>query len=137
MLGRSRCDDSRLRRAPRSGQSTRTRDLQLGARGANENYLVFLFFPLILFLGRYFELSNVSYTLIALFGTLHVIGSHYTYLLVPFGYTLQHRFGAERNMYGWCTSPSASSWPTPCARPSSALPSRGQRNRWLEANWCA
>jgi len=64
-----------------------------------ENYLVFLFFPLILFLGRYFELSNVSYTLIALFGTLHVIGSHYTYSLVPFGYALQHWFGAERNMY--------------------------------------
>jgi putative membrane protein len=64
-----------------------------------ENYLVFLFFPLLLLVGRYFELSNISYTLIALFGTLHVIGSHYTYSLVPFGYTLQHWFGAERNMY--------------------------------------
>lgn len=64
-----------------------------------ENVLVFVFFPLILLLGRYFELSNVSYTLIALFGALHVIGSHYTYSLVPFGYTLQHWFGAERNMY--------------------------------------
>jgi putative membrane protein len=64
-----------------------------------ENYLVFLFFPLILLLGRYFELSNISYTLIAVFGALHVIGSHYTYSLVPFGYTLQHWFGAERNMY--------------------------------------
>ena len=30
---------------------------------------------------------------------LHVIGSHYTYSLVPFGYALQHWFGAERNMY--------------------------------------
>ncbi len=64
-----------------------------------ENYLVFLFFPLILLLGRYFELSNISYTLIAAFGILHVIGSHYTYALVPFGYTLQHWFGANRNMY--------------------------------------
>jgi putative membrane protein len=64
-----------------------------------ENYLVFLFFPLIFLVGRYFELSNVSYTLIALFGTLHVIGSHYTYSLVPFGYTLQHWLGADRNMY--------------------------------------
>lgn len=64
-----------------------------------ENYLVFLFFPLILLLGHYFELSNVSYTLIAVFGTLHVIGSHYTYSLVPFGYTLQQWFGADRNMY--------------------------------------
>lgn len=64
-----------------------------------ENYLVFLFFRLILLLGFYFELSNVSYTLIALFGTLHAIGSHYTYSLLSFGYTLQHWFGAERNMY--------------------------------------
>jgi putative membrane protein len=28
-----------------------------------------------------------------------VIGSHYTYSLVPFGYTLQHWFSADRNMY--------------------------------------
>lgn len=64
-----------------------------------ENYLVFLFFPLILLLAHYFELSNVSYTLITVFGILHVVGSHYTYSLVPFGYTLQGWFGAERNMY--------------------------------------
>jgi putative membrane protein len=64
-----------------------------------ENWLVFLFLPLILLLGHYFELSKVSYTLIALFGILHVIGSHYTYSLVPFGYVLQRWFGAERNMY--------------------------------------
>ena len=30
---------------------------------------------------------------------LHVIGSHYTYSEVPFGYTLQHWLGASRNMY--------------------------------------
>ena len=64
-----------------------------------ENFLVFLFLPLILLLGHYFELSKVSYTLIALFGVLHVIGSHYTYSLVPFGYMLERWFGAERNMY--------------------------------------
>ncbi len=64
-----------------------------------ENYLVFLFVPLILLLEHYFELSKLSYTLIALFGILHVIGSHYTYSLVPFGYMLQRWFGAERNMY--------------------------------------
>jgi len=64
-----------------------------------ENYLVFIFFPLILLLAHYFELSNISYTLITAFGILHVIGSHYTYSLVPFGYTLQHWFSADRNMY--------------------------------------
>lgn len=64
-----------------------------------ENYLVFIFVPLILLTGRYFRLSRVSYTLITAFMTLHVVGSHYTYAEVPFGYTLQAWFGAERNMY--------------------------------------
>jgi len=64
-----------------------------------ENYLVFIFVPIIVLLGRYFRLSNLSYTLITLFMCMHVIGSHYTYAEVPFGVTLQHWFGAERNMY--------------------------------------
>ncbi len=64
-----------------------------------ENYLVFIFLPIVLLTGKYFKLSNASYTLITLFGILHVIGSHYTYAEVPFGYTLQHWLGAERNMY--------------------------------------
>lgn len=64
-----------------------------------ENYLVFIFIPIIFILGRYFKLSNTSYTLITLFLCLHVIGSHYTYERVPFGYTLQEWLGSDRNMY--------------------------------------
>ncbi len=64
-----------------------------------ENYLVFIFVPVILISARYFKLSNVSYTLITLFMILHVIGSHYTYAEVPFGYTLQNWLGSGRNMY--------------------------------------
>ena len=64
-----------------------------------ENVLVFVFVPLILVAGFYFRLSSVSYTLITIFMILHVIGAHYTYERVPFGYTLQHWFGAQRNMY--------------------------------------
>lgn len=64
-----------------------------------ENYLVFILVPLIIILGRWFKLSNVSYTLITIFAILHVIGSHYTYAEVPFGYTLQDWLGASRNMY--------------------------------------
>lgn len=64
-----------------------------------ENILIFIAAPIILLTGRYFQLSNVSYTLIALFLILHVIGSHYTYAEVPFGYTLQNMLGASRNMY--------------------------------------
>lgn len=64
-----------------------------------ENYLVFIFVPLILLTGRYFRLSSLSYTLITAFMLLHVVGSHYTYAEVPFGYTLQSWFGSGRNMY--------------------------------------
>jgi putative membrane protein len=64
-----------------------------------ENYLVFLFVPLIFITGRYLKLSHFSYTLITLFMILHVIGSHYTYAQVPFGFTLQEWFGSSRNMY--------------------------------------
>ena len=64
-----------------------------------ENYLVFIFVPIIVLTGRYFRLSDVSYTLITLFMILHVIGSHYTYAEVPFGDVLQNWLGASRNMY--------------------------------------
>ncbi len=64
-----------------------------------ENYLVFIFLPVILISGRYFKLSDSSYTLITLFMILHVIGSHYTYAEVPFGDTLKNWLGADRNMY--------------------------------------
>ncbi len=64
-----------------------------------ENYLVFIFVPIILIAGYYFRLSNISYTLITIFMILHVIGSHYTYAEVPFGYWLQEFFHSSRNMY--------------------------------------
>ncbi len=64
-----------------------------------ENYLVFIFVPIILILGRYFQLSDTSYTLITIFLSLHVIGSHFTYAEVPFGFTLQELLGSSRNMY--------------------------------------
>ena len=64
-----------------------------------ENYLVFIFVPLIVLAGIYFRLSNLSYTLITIFMILHVIGSHYTYAEVPFGYLLQSWFDSDRNMY--------------------------------------
>ncbi len=64
-----------------------------------ENYLVFIFVPIILISAYYFKLSKLSYTLITIFMVLHVIGSHYTYSEVPFGYILQDWLGADRNMY--------------------------------------
>lgn len=64
-----------------------------------ENYLIFITVPLIFIFGRYFKISDTSYTLITIFMILHVIGSHYTYAEVPFGYTPQDWLGASRNMY--------------------------------------
>lgn len=64
-----------------------------------ENLLVFIFVPIILLISRYFRLSNLSYTLITVFMSLHVFGSHYTYSEVPLGYDLQQWLGASRNMY--------------------------------------
>ncbi|MDR0734910.1 MAG: DUF2238 domain-containing protein [Elusimicrobiota bacterium] len=64
-----------------------------------ENYLTFVFIPVIFILGRYFKLSNVSYTLIAVFMILHTVGSHYSYSEVPFGETLKHWLNSDRNMY--------------------------------------
>lgn len=63
-----------------------------------ENVLVLIFVPIVILLGCYFRLSNLSYTLITLFMILHLVGAHYTYSEVPFGYTLQHWLGADRNM---------------------------------------
>jgi putative membrane protein len=64
-----------------------------------ENYLVFFWVPLLLLTARFFRLSDIAYGLITLFLCLHVIGSHYTYSEVPFGYALQDWMGAGRNMY--------------------------------------
>lgn len=66
---------------------------------ALENVLVLAFIPVVLVVGRYFKLSDTSYTFITLFLILHIIGSHWTYGEVPFGYWLQEVFGSDRNIY--------------------------------------
>jgi putative membrane protein len=64
-----------------------------------ENLLVIGFIPVVLVIGRYFKVSDASYTLITLFLIMHIIGSHWTYAEVPFGFTLGEWLGTERNMY--------------------------------------
>lgn len=64
-----------------------------------ENILVGLFIVLILFTTRIFKFSLFSYVLMTIFMILHVIGSHYTYAEVPWGFTLGDWLGTERNMY--------------------------------------
>lgn len=62
-----------------------------------ENVLVLAFIPIVVLLARYFRLSKLSYTMIAIFMILHIIGSHYTYSEVPFGMAITTR----ANNIGW------------------------------------
>jgi putative membrane protein len=44
-------------------------------------------------------LSDVTYTFITIYLILHLIGAHWTYSEVPFGYFLQDLIHSPRNMY--------------------------------------
>ena len=58
-----------------------------------ENALVGALLALLWFTRRRFPLSNVSYTLIVLFLTLHTVGAHYSYSEVPYNAWWQTLFG--------------------------------------------
>lgn len=64
-----------------------------------ENILVLLGVPFVLYVHRKWPLSNLSYTLIFLFLTLHSIGAHYTYSEVPFGRWISDQMGWQRNHF--------------------------------------
>ena len=64
-----------------------------------ENILVVIFALMLLLLARYFKLSDVTYTFITVYLILHLIGAHWTYSEVPFGYFLQDLIHSPRNMY--------------------------------------
>ncbi len=65
-----------------------------------ENKMVLLFIPIIYFLLiRYIRFSKLSLSLITLFFILHLMGAHYNYGSVPFGFTLSEVSGLGGNMY--------------------------------------
>lgn len=64
-----------------------------------ENLLVFLYGILLLVSYRRFAFCNLSYGLFTLFLSLHLVGAHYTYSEVPFGFWLQEALGLSRNHY--------------------------------------
>jgi putative membrane protein len=64
-----------------------------------ENLLVFVYAILLLVSYRRFAFSNLSYGLFTLFLSLHLVGAHYTYSEVPFGFWLQEALGLSRNHY--------------------------------------
>ncbi len=64
-----------------------------------ENVLLAGGVALLIWLYRTHPFSQLSYTLIAIFFSLHTVGAHYTYSEVPWGVWLQSITGAERNHY--------------------------------------
>src|SRR3989344_2796287 len=64
-----------------------------------ENVLNIPFVILLIIISRWFKFSKLSYTFIFIFMILNVIGSHYTYAEVPFGFWLQNYFNLNRNHY--------------------------------------
>jgi putative membrane protein len=64
-----------------------------------ENLLVFFYGALLLLTYRRFAFSNRSYLLFTVFMSLHLVGAHYTYAEVPFGFWLQDALGLTRNHY--------------------------------------
>lgn len=64
-----------------------------------ENLLVFIYAALLVVSYRRFAFTNLSYMLFGLFLSLHLVGAHYTYAEMPFGFWLQSTFDHTRNHY--------------------------------------
>jgi putative membrane protein len=63
------------------------------------NVLPFVLVSTLVTTHRTFPLSDVSYLVITFFLSLHVIGSHYTYTNVPFGFWLADLLDFHRNHF--------------------------------------
>ena len=55
--------------------------------------------PILVLTARRFPLTTLMYTLLALHAIILVVGGHYTYARVPFGFWLQDLLGLARNDY--------------------------------------
>jgi len=64
-----------------------------------ENAINVPFIIIIVFLSRWFRFSKLSYSLIFLYMFMNIVGSHYTYSEVPFGFWMEGFFGLGRNHY--------------------------------------
>lgn len=64
-----------------------------------ENILVVAAVAATVWVLRRRPLSDASYLFCAAFLMLHIVGSHYTYSLVPFGEWMKEALGFERNHY--------------------------------------
>lgn len=64
-----------------------------------ENTLVIIFLSILGMTHRRFQFSDVTYTFIFVYLSLHIYGAMYTYAENPFGYWMKDFFGFQRNHY--------------------------------------
>jgi putative membrane protein len=64
-----------------------------------ENTLVIIFLSILAFTYNRFTFSDLTYTFIFVYLSLHIYGAMYTYAENPFGYWMKDAFGFERNHY--------------------------------------
>lgn len=64
-----------------------------------ENVLNVPFVVIVLIIAKWFRFSKLSYSLMFIFMFMNVVGSHYTYSEVPFGFWLEGFLGLQRNHY--------------------------------------
>jgi len=64
-----------------------------------ENVLVFLIFPLIVWMDTKYKFTSTSLILLLIFASLHSLGAHYTYAEMKHFDMITHFFGFERNHF--------------------------------------
>jgi len=64
-----------------------------------ENTLVIIFLSILVFTYKRFTFSDLTYTFIMIYLSLHIYGAMYTYAENPFGYWMKDAFHFERNHY--------------------------------------
>jgi putative membrane protein len=64
-----------------------------------ENVLIFIFFPIIIWMDMKYCFSFITIIMLFIFTTLHTIGAHYTYAETPFFKPVMEFFSFDRNNY--------------------------------------
>lgn len=64
-----------------------------------ENVLVFIFFPLVIWLDHKIHLTLTSIIFLLIFASLHSLGSHFTYAEMEYFNPITHFFDFERNHF--------------------------------------
>jgi len=64
-----------------------------------ENVLVFLIFPLIVWMDTKYKFTVTGLILLLIFASLHSLGSHFTYAKMEYFDVVTHFFGFERNNF--------------------------------------